>query len=238
MLRPGALAKPTRQALPDTIGKSGAMARPLTEIDVGDDAAPWRAAGFSVSAGDTVRIGTVAVNLLGTDTGRGIRGWGFGPREGDSERPDDDLLDGIATRASASPGTGPESHPNGSIAIDHVVVLSPDGRRTSTHFETFGLELRRTRDTDQYGMPMRQSFFRAGEVIVELIAPHEATDDGPASFFGLAYTVTDLDATAALLGDDLGRRKDAVQPGRRIATLRHENLGLSVPTAFMSASPR
>jgi hypothetical protein len=28
--------------------------------------------------------------------------------------------------------------------------------------------------------------------------------------------------------------KSAVQPGRRIATLRHKQLGLSVPLAFMS----
>ena len=34
-------------------------------------------------------------------------------------------------------------------------------------------------------------------------------------------------------GEHLGRIKDAVQPGRRIATLRHRDLGLSVAIAFM-----
>jgi hypothetical protein len=50
----------------------------------------------------------------------------------------------------------------------------------------------------------------------------------------LAYTVQDLDATARLLGENLGRVKDAVQPGRQIATLRHKEFGMSVATAFMS----
>jgi hypothetical protein len=45
--------------------------------------------------------------------------------------------------------------------------------------------------------------------------------------------VSDLDATARLLGNHLGDVKDAVQPGRRIASLRKE-AGLALPVAFMS----
>jgi hypothetical protein len=69
---------------------------------------------------------------------------------------------------------------------------------------------------------------------VELIGPAEPSGDGPAAFFGLAFTVADLDATKAMLDDALGEPKDAVQPGRRIATLRHKQVGMSVATAFMS----
>lgn len=43
-----------------------------------------------------------------------------------------------------------------------------------------------------------------------------------------------IDATADLLGEHVGRVKDAVQPGRRIATLRHRELGMSVNTAVIS----
>jgi hypothetical protein len=50
--------------------------------------------------------------------------------------------------------------------------------------------------------------------------------------------VNDLDACAELLGDRLGPIKDATQPGRRIATLRHEACGLTIPIAFMSAERR
>jgi hypothetical protein len=46
--------------------------------------------------------------------------------------------------------------------------------------------------------------------------------------------VADLEATAALLGEALGPTKDAVQEGRRIGTLRHKQVGVSVATAFMS----
>jgi hypothetical protein len=68
------------------------------------------------------------------------------------------------------------------------------------------------------------------------IGPEEI-GEGATAIFGLAFTVADLDATAALLGPALGATKDAVQPGRRIATLRHRELDVSVATAFMSAGP-
>ena len=45
-------------------------------------------------------------------------------------------------------------------------------------------------DPEQYGFAARQTFFRMGEVILELIGGDEPTGDGPAMFFGLAYTVT------------------------------------------------
>ena len=48
----------------------------------------------------------------------------------------------------------------------------------------------------------------------------------------------DLDATAEWLGDRVGTPKDAVQPGRRIATLRHRDLGLGLPVAIMTPHPR
>ena len=84
---------------------------------------------------------------------------------------------------------------------------------------------------------MEQRFFRIGEVILELIGKPGAHDDGPATFWGVALTVDDLDAAATLLGDDLGPITDAVQRGRRIATLRHEALGLGVPIAFLTPPP-
>jgi hypothetical protein len=76
-------------------------------------------------------------------------------------------------------------------------------------------------------------------VIVEVIGapePAEGTAGRPAGFFGLAFTVTDLDATAAWLGPRLHPAKDAVQPGRRIATLDRA-AGSTVAIAFMSPGP-
>ena len=45
---------------------------------------------------------------------------------------------------------------------------------------------------------MRQTFFRLGPVILELVGPPQPDGDGPARFWGIAFTVADLDATAAL----------------------------------------
>ena len=51
---------------------------------------------------------------------------------------------------------------------------------------------------------MRQVFFRLGEVILELIGQPDSAGEGDPGFFGLAITVDDLDAPAALLGEHLG----------------------------------
>lgn len=204
----------------------------LTELVVGDDPESWRRAGFSVDDGDTVVVGTVTIRLAGADEPRSIRSWGFADVEGGVPA----TVDGIRT-VDAEPSGPHRHHANGVRLVDHVVVLSPQEGRTVRALAELGLDPRRTRDTDQYGMPMRQTFFVAGEAVLELITPVDGADEGPTAFFGIAYTVDDLDATVALLGDDVGAPKDAVQPGRRIVTLRHRNLGLSVPTAFMSPPP-
>ena len=204
----------------------------LRRLTVGDEPDTWRAAGFIVDDTDSCHIGQVEIALMGPADGPGIHSWGFtGVIPGD--------LDGIATdtfQTRSDGKTSPASavHPNGCQTVDHVVVLTPDTSRTLSAFEAVGLPALRTRETDSYGLPMLQTFFRSGEVTIELVGPDVPTSDDPASFFGLAYSVSDLDAAAALLGDGLGRIKDAVQPGLRIATLRHEQFGISVPTALMT----
>jgi hypothetical protein len=140
-------------------------------------------------------------------------------------------IDGLAThRTTDDQRIDAVPHANGVIAIDHVVVTSPDPARTVDALRTAGMEPRRTRE---HGA-MRQTFFRVGSVILELVGPPQPSGNGPARFWGIAFTVGDLDATAALLGNGLGEVKAAVQPGRRIASLRKE-AGLTLPVAFMSA---
>ncbi|HKG35840.1 MAG TPA: hypothetical protein VKA89_05320, partial [Solirubrobacterales bacterium] len=58
--------------------------------------------------------------------------------------------------------------------------------------------------------------------------------DGPAAFWGITLAVEDLDGCARALGDRLGEVHDAIQPGRRIASLRR-SAGLGVPVALISA---
>jgi hypothetical protein len=59
---------------------------------------------------------------------------------------------------------------------------------------------------------------------------------GPARLWGLAFVVEDMDRPAEVLGDLLGAPRDAVQPGRTIATVRSE-AGLGPAVAFMTPGP-
>lgn len=109
-----------------------------------------------------------------------------------------------------------------------MVVFTPDLGRTTVALERAGIELRRVREPSEPGPPVRQAFFRLGDPILEVVEDPSG-DAGPARFWGLTFAVADLDATAAVLGERLGEVRDAVQPGRRIATVRRSaDLGLPV----------
>ena len=151
-------------------------------------------------------------------------------------------LDGLPTvagsvRASSTPS--PE-HPNGVVRVDHVVAFSPDLTRTLPALEAAGLDLRRVREGPTPAGAQRQAFFRLGESILEVVehprgTPAAAKRDAPARFYGLALGVEDLDVAARRLGALLGEPRDAVQPGRRIATVRRE-AGLGLPVALITVS--
>jgi hypothetical protein len=210
----------------------------IVSFTVGDEPDSWRRAGFAVDDDGGCRVGTVRIDLVGRSTGKRIRGWTL--RDVAPGAVVDGRLDGLRTEVTTEQPGPAGDHPNGAALIDHVVLATPNGARTVAAFEQAGWTVRGTRQGGTYGAPMRQTFFRAGEVIVELISGEEEPDPpsaDPTAFFGLAFTVADLDGLAAELGDTLGQVKDAVQPGRRIATLRHAPLDVSVPVAFMSPEP-
>jgi len=196
----------------------------LVALDVAADPDAWRELGFAVDDDDMCAVDGVAIRL--GSPGRKISGWALTGVPGGVE------LDGLST-VPAPPPVPAAPHANRTIALDHLVVMSPDSDRTITALAAHGVEPSRQRRTDQYGPPFTQTFFRLGRPILELIGPVTPAGSEPARFYGIAFTVDDLDATAALLGDRLGRVKDAVQPGRRIATLRRD-AGAGIPLAFMS----
>jgi hypothetical protein len=207
----------------------------IDEILIGDPPDAWQAAGFAVDDDGTCRVGTVRLRLVGREGGKRILGWSL--RDAPEARIADGRLDGLPTTASTSDPAEPGTHPNGATHVDHVVLLSPDMARTTAAIEALGVPQRGERETDSYGAPMRQVFFRLGEVILELVGQPDQVGEGDPGFFGLAITVQDLDAAASVLGAGLGDQKNAVQEGRRIATLRHRDLGMSVATALMSPEP-
>ena len=195
----------------------------LSTVVVGDSADAWSAAGFAVDDG-VVRIGNTVV-VCDPDAGRGVASV--------SVDGIDAPVDGLMFAPTPVSLPPPRPHANGVEAFDHLVVMSGGVERTSRAFADAGLEKRRTRRFEAGGQTRRQDFFWLGDVILELVGLDDSTD-GEARFWGLALVCGDLDATANELGDALGTVKDAVQPGRRIATLRTRELGIGVPIALMS----
>lgn len=209
------------------------MAITLDELQVGDDAEAWRAAGFTVD-GEVCPIGSVAIRFTGAAGSRGVRDWALrGVTEEEAAAFAE--VEGLATRVSSSTEhDGAATHPLGVSRIDHVVLMTPNIGRTTASLGALGLDVRRVRDAEMGEAPIRQVFFRLGEVILEVIGAPTGEGDGPATFWGLTHRVSDIDAAAAMLEERCGRIRDAVQPGRRITTLRTRDLGISVATALIS----
>lgn len=208
------------------------MDRPrLLELRLAADPAAWRAVGFAVDAGGRCRVGATDLVLGGVPAeGEGLVGWTLS-----GAIPADDGIDGLPTRVVPAPPerSGAAAHANGAIGVDHVVVMTPDLARTLEAFDAAGLELRRVRDAGTAERPLRQAFLPLADALVEVVGPPEPAGEGAARFWGLTLVVEDLDATAARLGSALGEVRDAVQPGRRIATFRRD-ARLGLPVALMT----
>ena len=223
----------------------------IDELAVADEASAWERLGFAVE-GDTCVMGEVRIRLVGRDGGKGLVGWSLRGLEADGEQRDSAAeidLDGLPTSLSDRevPRGRPvhargviehATHPNGITALDHVVAISSDLDRTVAALQAAGLDLRRVREEPTPAGAPRQAFFRLGAEILEVVqAPPEAIErtggDKPAFLWGLAFVAPDLDATVAKLGEHVSEVRDAVQPGRSIATLRR-SAGLALPIALMT----
>lgn len=210
------------------------MSAAIDELTVADAPGAWSALGFELE-GDVCVLGDVRIRLAGPDAGQGLTGWSLrGVESAD--------LDGLATTRSdrQAPSVLP-AHPNGIEALDHVVAISPALNRTVAVLQGAGLDLRRVRDEPTPAGAPRQAFFRLGSTILEVVQePAEATEraggDRPAFFWGLAFIAPDLEATVATLEDKVSEIRPAVQPGRRIATLRR-SAGLALPVALITPRP-
>ena len=216
---------------------TGTSIRPqLVALEIADPPERWEALGFSVSADQVIELDGVRLQL-GAE-GEGIVSWTLRGIERTS------AIDGLPThvsdhrssapidqpigRAGGGPRGAPDQgHPNGAIAVDHVVILTPAFDRTADALATAGLPLRRLAERNG----ARQGFRRLGPAIMEIVQ----AQDGPTRFWGLVVIVSDLDALAERLGDLLRDIRPAVQPGRRIAPLRSK-AGLGPAVAFMDPS--
>jgi catechol 2,3-dioxygenase-like lactoylglutathione lyase family enzyme len=204
----------------------------VDEIVVADPPESWARLGFHVE-GDACDVGGVRIRLAGPDAGKRLVSWSL-------RGIDTTELDGLATTISSAPLREPApAHPNGVTGIDHVVAFCPDLDRTVARLREAGFDLRRIREEPTPAGAPRQAFFRLGELILECVQVPDSPEldrSRRSKLWGLALVAPDLGATAAALGDRLGEPRDAVQPGRRIATLRRE-AGSSVPVAYMTPRP-
>jgi hypothetical protein len=220
---------PRTAAIESRLGDTREVAVSVDELLIADPPELWEDLGFRI-ADDACEIGGVRVRL-DSRAGKRIVSWslrGIGSQD----------LDGLTTTTSSSEQRdGAQPHPNGVVAIDHVVAFSPELDRTVAALEAAGLDLRRIREQPTPAGAPRQAFFRLGEVILECVQLPDSPEldrSRSATLWGLAVRTSDMDATSAFLGDRLGAARPAVQEGRTIATLRRD-AGSTVPLAFMTA---
>jgi len=205
----------------------------IDELLIADDSKRWAALGFAVADG-RCQIDRVRLRFLTGGAERGILGWSLR----DVVHTE---LDGLATTISEQPAPDPApAHPNGAVAIDHIVAISPSLDRSVGALQHAGLDLRRIREQPTPAGAPRQAFFRLGNEILELIQePYDLVErtgrqNRPARFWGLAIRVDNLDRTVDLLGPHAGPIRPALQPDRRIATVRR-SASLAVALVLMSA---
>ena len=117
-------------------------------------------------------------------------------------------------------------HPNGCTGLDHVVLFTPSVDASVERLAGEGWDLRRRAAPP--AVPLEMAFVRSGDVILEVAQHGEAE-----RLWGLTVVVADLDACVTALGERVGRPRQAVQPGRRIATARSAD-GLGTALAFMT----
>jgi hypothetical protein len=109
------------------------------------------------------------------------------------------------------------------MSVDHIVVLVPDLDTSIGRFSRAGLEPRlRMNVRDRPA-----AFFRAGPVIEVIESPVRQ-----ASLYGIALASEVALETISLewrsRGLDVGKIRPAIQPGRRIMTIRDLDAGLAV----------
>ncbi len=198
-------------------------------LSIAGDADVWRSIGLTVDTDGTIPLHGTSLSIVSDPDRTGIVAWGISGAARD--RPAE--IDGLPTEWVEPADPVWAAHDIGATGLDHVVVLTDSIERTSEAIhEATGCELKRIRDLGS----MRQGFHRIGRggLIVELVE-REELDVDTTEFWGVVIDVDDLDPVHERLGSDrLATPKNAVQPGRRIATIR-ESVGLGLPVALMDS---
>lgn len=218
----------------------------IAELRVASPITTWTRLGFTSVSGDLLCLSDFGLRFVtdvdGVAFNNGgpssiVHGWSLVDFEMEyGSDPRHLVVDGIDTRIVPEPTcTSVSASPLGVIGVDHVVVMTGDLDRTCTAITAAtGAELKRIRDA---GRGVRQGFHRLGPVILEVVERPDLERSTSSSIWGLVLTVADLDAAVEWLGPDaVSQPRQAVQPGRRIATIATE-VGLGMAVALMSPAP-
>ena len=215
-------------------GMSDGMATGTARVEwltIVGDIDTWRSLGLSATDDGLIPLFGTALRIVppeADDVQSGIDGWALSGIDDTTTS-----VAGLATTVVEQLAPIFATHSLRARSIDHVVVMTGDLESTTGDIAlATGCELKRIREVGK----IRQGFHRIGRggLIVEVVQ-HEDDDRSAAEFWGLVIIVEDLDEACAQLGTDrVGEPKDAVQPGRRIATIRL-SVGLGTAVALMSA---
>ncbi len=213
----------------------------VVAITVGGSAAPWHDIGIvggllgdvRLNIDESLPVGLHHLDLVGCPT-RASHIAGLPVVHVDDAQALDTQVVGTQVVETVAPSNAAPQFVLHIVGVDHVVVLADDVRATCDEIAAqSGAPLKRVKEGDR-GV---QGFHRWGSVILEvverrLVAPSDSATT--AAYWGLVVVVDQIDEVATHLGPDvIGAPKPAVQPGRRIATLR-SGAGLGVPLALMS----
>jgi len=210
----------------------------LAGVETRGESAAWAAAGFAVTGGALVAGGIPVRPVAGGTASLALAAAPAAPRATGTTD-----LDGLPCAWAAAPpapeetAEAPARHPNGVIAVDMVILFTGSRERTGAALAAAGMPLRKLLEGEvPGGGQARRGFARfANGPILEVVEP-AGGPPGPARLWGLQFAVADLERAAAVLGPLLGEARDAVQPGRRIATVRRE-AGLGVAVALITPEP-
>ena len=167
------------------VDAADATPRPrLLELRIHGPVDPWIDLGFDIQAPNEsgspdsfarTRVGTTTLVFDDPSSAPAIAGWCF-----DSPTTTEPI-DGLSVMAPAGDPTRPIVHPNGATSFHHLVVRTPNVQRTQSALERSGFDLRRVRDAGASDAPIVQSFYRLGEVILEVVGSPGSAGEGPSS---------------------------------------------------------
>ena len=202
------------------------------EVNLSEDAFPWERIGFQIvteNSTQSIHIGKTKMCFEKIDAVEGIASVHVEgiKKNVDSLKFNPTILSTSEIEASF--------HPNRIERIDHLVVTTPDSDKTTKELVEAGITLSGVRIFGNSPNQTRQSFFWLGDVILELVGPHQVAEPGNPLFWGLALVSSDIKETVNYLEDLCTPLKDAIQPGRQITTVKTRDLSIGVSIAIMSA---